>query len=155
MINHFAIAIGVLLVIYSKMVLANFGGLFSEDKSRPFMATTAGKLDESPQKYAGSTVQLYGADMSLAFREFESSDAGLAPFVTAQINGRGHVRGVGTKFIFLIPKDLQQKLLREHGPTKTIHADILVRVRPQKIPTRGGEITHVGEILKVQEIEPR
>lgn len=153
--NPLALVFGTLLFVGANWVLGNVASWEPEDKSKPFLAATASKLEEAPQKYVGSLVRIYGADLSLAFREFESSDAGLAPFVTAQINGRGHVRGVETRFVFLIPKELQQNLHREYGTKKTIHADILVRVRSQTIPTRGGEIRHVGEIVKVEETEPK
>lgn len=153
--NRFVLAAGAILVCFSIMALPSLVVAEPEDKSRPLMVTTASRLEEAPQKYAGSIVQMYSCDLSLAFRDFESSDPSLAPFITAQINGRGHVRGVETKIVFLLPKELRERLLREHEKKNTIHADILVRVRAQNIPTRGGEITHVAEIVRVQEVEPK
>ena len=40
---RFVIAIGAIFVIYSKVVLGNFAGLLSEDKSRPFMVVVTEK----------------------------------------------------------------------------------------------------------------
>ena len=151
----FGLVIATALYGFSKEAFSGYLDDLSAGKSRPVLVATAGKIEEAPQKFAGSDVQLQGADLSLAFREFESSDEALAPFTTAQINGRGHVRGAETKFIFLIPDSLRQNLLREHEKGKTIHADILVRVRAQRIPKRGADITHVGDILKVVEVEPK
>ena len=131
------------------------GWVFSQEPPVFKLYATAANIEDSPKRYLDREVHLSGADLSLAFRAMESSDEERIPYTTAQINGRGHVIGSGTSFVFLVPGQLRRSLLQLHPKKTSIHADITIQVRKSTIATRGGKILYVGEITSVVEVSPK
>ncbi len=132
------------------------GGLVFSQEPPPFkLYATAANIEDSPKRYVDREVHLSGADISLLFRAMESFDAEKRLYTTAQINGRGHVIGPNTSFVFLVPGKLRLSLLLAHPQKTTIHADIRVQVRKSTIATRGGQIQYIGEITSVVEVESK
>ncbi len=131
------------------------GMLFFQDPQPIKWYATPANIEEEPKRYLDRDVHLAGSDLSLLFRAMESFDGERRSYTTAQINGRGHVIGPNTQFVFLIPGQLQRNLLLAHPQKLSIHADIRIHVRKSTILTRGGQIHYVGEIISVVEVTPR